>query len=37
MMAVNMKNQKAQKGVAKRKLKFEDYKIFLETTQLKIK
>ena len=34
MMVVNIKKQKAQKSVIKRKLKFESYKNCLEATQL---
>ena len=37
MTVVNMKNKKTQKGVIKRQLKFENYKIFLEATQLENK
>ena len=36
-MVVKIKKQKAQKCVIKRKLKFEDYKNYVEATQIKNK
>ena len=37
MMVVKIKKQKAQKCVIKRKLKFEDYKNYVEATQIENK